>query len=99
MRSVQIAVRARCGSPVDSERARTLAISLLQVSRRESYSGSVNRRPLGNRKSHKMRAGCSSSRRLVGAKIHLTSSHFESRKNQSRALVSPPNTSAAIEAS
>src|SRR5271170_8166387 len=88
-----MAVRARCGSPVDKERARTLAISLLQVSRSESYSGSVKRRPLENLKSHKIQARCSSSRRLVGTKVHRASSHFELRKNQSRLLISSADAS------
>jgi len=44
----------------------------------------VNRRPLGNRKSQRICSLASSSSRFVGSNTQRASSHFESRKNQSR---------------
>src|ERR1700722_1061411 len=79
-----MAVLARWGSPVTSERERTVAINRLVVSSSEAWLGSVKRRPLGNLKSQIILSLASSSKRFVGANTQRASSHLESFKNQSR---------------
>jgi hypothetical protein len=55
-----------------------------ELSSRSAHGGAVRRCPFDSVKSHRIRCGWSSSRRLVGSKIHTGSVHDESRKNQSR---------------
>lgn len=70
--------------PERNECNRINARCCFELSRSSAYGGSVKRCPSDSVKSHRMRCGWSSSRRLVGSKIHTVSVHDELRRNQSR---------------